>query len=752
MADILCVVCNRVNDARAERCWYCQAVLPKSSPGSQNEEDGVFDLRKDSIIPEEPHSEAETPDQPDEEVPDWLARIRMRQRAERETQINEDSTDNTLDNTEDSIPEWMGELRDEASSSELPNLPDLTLDDEAFQDQEPSADGEENKSQDSAPTWLTDLPGWKSDQERDAQFPEPDLEDLGLGDRTSMDQSEPEKLDDLLADIKNELGEKSEENEAKPIELTEIDADLEHKPVLGVSSLNSTDNIERTDISEEEFLKNLLSSDDKKYNEEIDLPDQEIENIPQPSGIDEETATGIESEPMLPEAESWLAGIDQPTSSQVPGSDQAEPQPKSKATFPFSGEDLPDWLSTDEVITNQENIVRDDAAEDRTEGEGTAELEKAHLPTWIKAAQPIDAVTIPQITEEAQPQQEGEGVLAGIKGVLIGSDQSAQARKPREYSSGLMVTTQQQQNAELFKRLLDDSRPEEESPIPQKPVKQGTSILKIIIAFVMLAAVFVPMLTRQNVGITPVLFPQEVVAMYGVIQNLQVDKPVLLAADFEAGLAGELNWVGNSALINLMSRNIPLAVVSTNAIGSAILEQEILRAVTEVPGYLVDEKTVQFGYLPGGTLGMISLTRDLHQTLPYTTTLMPAWQKPLLQNVNILADFGAVIVFTDSAEVARAWVEQVEPALNSTPLLLVVSAQAAPLVQPYYASGQIDGYIAGMTGGLAYEQLNLTPGTVSRAFGSLQFTILVVALIIFLGGMVHFILTSISSQKKEGGS
>jgi hypothetical protein len=195
---------------------------------------------------------------------------------------------------------------------------------------------------------------------------------------------------------------------------------------------------------------------------------------------------------------------------------------------------------------------------------------------------------------------------------------------------------------------------------------------------------------------------------------------------------------------------ISMTVISTNAIGYAVLEEEIRDSSLTESGYLVEDQVVNLGYLPGGTLGILSLTRNLHQALPFTTSIQPAWDKPVLQGINHLSDFGAVIIFTDNADIVKTWVEQAGTSLNVPPILAVVSAQAAPMTQPYYDSGQIKGFVTGMNGSQAYEQIMQRPYSSTLAFGSFQLTLLVTALIVFLGGAVSLVLSSGTGMKKGG--
>ena len=66
-----------------------------------------------------------------------------------------------------------------------------------------------------------------------------------------------------------------------------------------------------------------------------------------------------------------------------------------------------------------------------------------------------------------------------------------------------------------------------------------------------------------------------------------------------------------------------------------------------------------------------------------------------------------MMVATENPETARSWLEQVRPQLGQTPFLFVLSAQAAPVLYPYYQADpqQVQGMVVGVAGGAAYEQI-----------------------------------------------
>ena len=71
--------------------------------------------------------------------------------------------------------------------------------------------------------------------------------------------------------------------------------------------------------------------------------------------------------------------------------------------------------------------------------------------------------------------------------------------------------------------------------------------------------------------------------------------------------------------------------------------------------------------------------------------------------------YSAVILLTDHAESARVWVEQIhtakqaDPTIVNQPLLVVSSAQAGPMLQPYVSSQQVNGLVNGLADAARWE-------------------------------------------------
>jgi hypothetical protein len=131
-------------------------------------------------------------------------------------------------------------------------------------------------------------------------------------------------------------------------------------------------------------------------------------------------------------------------------------------------------------------------------------------------------------------------------------------------------------------------------------------------------------------------------------------------------------------------------------------------------GYLAGMQYFNLGYLPGGSAGVLGFIESPARIIPGA-------------EVASLSEYDALIVMTDHAESGRVWVEQlqnrkqIDPALADQPLLMVASAQAGPLLQPYVSSRQISGMISGLAEAARYDAARgVFPGAVRSywdAFG-----------------------------------
>jgi hypothetical protein len=121
--------------------------------------------------------------------------------------------------------------------------------------------------------------------------------------------------------------------------------------------------------------------------------------------------------------------------------------------------------------------------------------------------------------------------------------------------------------------------------------------------------------------------------------------------------------------------------------------------------------------------------------MPTTVDGKPAWKTGPLQGVQGLSHFAAFILLTDNSDTGRNWIEQVGPRLGNTPMIMIVSTQAEPLMRPYFNSGQLKGLVSGLADAKIYEQSDNRPGLAHLYWSSFSVGTLVAALLIVIGAI-----------------
>jgi hypothetical protein len=426
------------------------------------------------------------------------------------------------------------------------------------------------------------------------------------------------------------------------------------------------------------------------------------------------------------------------------------PTSEQSGKNPFAGEGVPDWLSE---IPQGADIQSAQPGQ----ADGSAEqLEPAQLPGWLQAMRPLEAVA-PSAVQVDDQRVEKSGPLAGLKGILPADDVVTQYRKPPSYSAKLKVTEKQRASANLLEQMLG----QESSPqaIPQEHVRIPQRLVRLIIAILLMAVLLFPLLTSGAGLIQPTITPPaSVVQFHTALDALPDGGQVLLAVDYDPGFAGEMRFAAAGVLERLIEKNETLVLVSTVPAGPVMAQALISQTLQDRPDlaakYSVSSSVVNLGYLPGGAASLQEFASAPRQAAQYGfragVDSNSPWLQPAVQNIQDVSQFSMVMVLTDSLDSGRAWIEQVQPALKTTPLMMVVSAQTAPLIQPYVASGQVKAMISGLSGGTAYQQYLKSAVNSLADWNAYTYGLLVMVAFILLG-IVLQIGTFLFSHRKGGG-
>ena len=413
---------------------------------------------------------------------------------------------------------------------------------------------------------------------------------------------------------------------------------------------------------------------------------------------------------------------------------------------PFAADNLPDWLESEEA---RQIIPEQPAAGDTADN-----LSPAQLPGWLAAMRPVESVAV-ESDGSLNEHIEKSGPLAGLRGVLPVDSQAIKYRKPPVYSAKLNVSETQAAHAGLMEDILQrESKPSEAKRVGTQGSKR---LMQLVVALVLIVVLifFRSAGSVPDIAGRPYLSPF-VTSFFNEIEILAPESPVLLAVDYEPGYSGEMKAASNAAIQRLMSKQQRIAVISTVPAGSALAEDLLLQAYSGQQASGADymnTHTINLGYLPGGITSLREFALRPQQAARYGLTaqhdgLIP-WDHPALTGVSVLTDFAAVIVITDSVDSGRAWVEQVQPSLGSTPMLLISSAQSAPIMEAYVQSGQLSGMLSGLGGSVSYENLLQQPGTGHTYWVALQGGMAVVVALILVGILLELFVSLVASRRTQ---
>jgi hypothetical protein len=631
------------------------------------------------------------------------------------------------DDEDEEVPEWLANIRREASA----------LEDEGKED------------------WMESLQ--EDDQPEQALAPEEEDEISA-----AWGEVEPEAEEgSIVAQWEAETGTLHEEEEdsgeiipdwVRDLPSIEVFAETESKP----QQPEAGEREEAKDIPD--WLQEIRqkTTDETRPPEDV-LPQfgLEPEDMYQESGAEEAPSQeeAEETPPTTGSLPTWLENLQ--TSGLVApleeGEEEGEEPPvysEEEVSSLFEEDDLPDWLGEEVEAVDKE--PEEEPAEHPFPTE--EELEKADLPSWLQAMRPVEAVTAADADEEEgepdQHEEERVGPLTGLRDVLPAEPHIVHfGTKPKPYKK-FDLTESQKNYARLLESLV--KKEAEFAPAQRRSVADPQQILRWVIAVVLLALLFaVVWLNGDFMPLPAEGFPDENLAVVSMVNELQAGERVLAAFEYQPGLAGEMQAASSALLEHLLLREVELVFVSTQPVGPGLAETFLQERFQEST-YISEGGYTNLGYVSGGAAGLLSFASNPRQAKPEMS-----WSNPPLDAIQTVANFAMVVVITDDPDLARSWVEQVQPLLDEgaggqrVPLVMVTSAQAEPLVYPYYLSEpkQVSGIVSGVGGGVYYETV-ISPALARRYWDAYNAGLVLAVLVVAVGSIINLARTSLNEKTK----
>jgi hypothetical protein len=495
-----------------------------------------------------------------------------------------------------------------------------------------------------------------------------------------------------------------------------------------------------------------------------DLPDwlsnvseQDVDQsgLPEPVESGEGDDFPAEEEGGLPD---WLTKLEATAGEQASGSgvpalilDEEEETPGE------AGAEEPEILPDQDISTVPDWLTQVAAQDEQVEGVAPAEgdlepdLAAAQLPSWLQAMRPVEsAAPSAPAAKEREKLVEKVGPLAGLAGVLPAEPEFVHLSKPKSSLVKLQVSDNQQTHITLLENLLAEEG--QAKPVAARSAITSQYFLRLVIALVVFISVIAPLwLNRQLLPLPePAGVSNEVFDFSRALAGLPSGAPVLVAFDYEPSFSGELDALAAATIGEAAGRGAQLVMISTNPTGPILAERFMTtRLANTGAGYL------NLGYIPGGAAGLLAFAQTPRDLSPFDLRGARVWETTLLAPVNSLSDFAMVMVLTENPDTARSWIEQVQPVLGAAgkPLLMVLSAQAEPMVRPYYETNpkQVNGMISGLAGGAAFESISGREGIVRLYWDAFGTGLVIAAALMLLGGIASLALALISKPDVNEG-
>ncbi len=243
----------------------------------------------------------------------------------------------------------------------------------------------------------------------------------------------------------------------------------------------------------------------------------------------------------------------------------------------------------------------------------------------------------------------------------------------------LSINREEQARANQLALMLHEERaPHHSRALRKTTANRGLRLIIGVLLITILSLVLFMGHPKENLSDAIAQPAQDVLTW---VHGLSPEASVLLVMDYSAAFSGEMGLVATPILREIFSTRAEITTLSSVPSGRLLFD----RLLEE--GNLVDQRVVaDLGYFPVGAFGAYGLAA---QPLQAENALEFSISLPV-------EPFDGIVILGDDYEGVMAWVEQLSSLKPDAPMILLLSAQAGPLLKPYWESGQVTGMISGI--------------------------------------------------------
>jgi len=537
-------------------------------------------------------------------------------------------------------------------------------------------------------------------------FVEPQQSDQDEFDLMNADEDD---LPSLLHALKHEDEKRTTENEMQEKE---------------TSSLQSEDLFESEESQDNEDIPDWLHRIRQRASEE----DDSVGEITQKISAAKESLGGSKRSSQHESFESWIQKLRSPTGS-VP-----EDEPEEGATNEDTEEESqavkqkePDWLQKIRMAEGKLDSADEQAHLD--EGEDGLLNWLAALEDDVERSSP-EGAEIADEDEEAldESTQQVETDKSGVtQEIAVEGESLFEVIPPK-----LNVTQEEKVQADKLASLIMD----ESAPRPIRKLKRRSKLgaARFFFAILLIVSISLSLSLGKDALTQNVVIHQHTVGFLNWSDTLAQDSPILLVFDYQPAFSSEINLIARPILKTLIEKESKISVLSSS-ISGPILYRQLFQ---QISGLEADSIT-DLGYFPIGAYGAFDLGMGFSAN--WQITGVPDRSKSLPVD-----GFDGILIFADTYEGARAWIEQLTMLMPETPINLLVTSQAMPMLVPYFDSGQITGMVSGLDGAAILEKELSQENQTAAIWWAYQVGLLILMIVMVVGAI-----SAGNRQNEEGG-
>jgi len=252
-----------------------------------------------------------------------------------------------------------------------------------------------------------------------------------------------------------------------------------------------------------------------------------------------------------------------------------------------------------------------------------------------------------------------------------------------------------------------------------------------VITLLIIISIAAPLL--YPIGL-PIVIDKKTVIAYEIINSLKPGSLVAINCQFSAAQYAD-QAPALIAILNHISRleDVNFIYMGLYNADAAMLSNKVFEAAG-IPKsnmeYGVDY--VNLGYAAGAETAVVGVANDAHGVFPTDYYGNPIAELPLMERFHKITDADSIIFLAERIDFGvRQW------QVLGVPIIGVALTMEVPVWMPYYVSGQLVGYIPGLSGGATYEALIKSPGLGTSALDAMSLAHFVVIFFLIYGNVIY---------------